>query len=1290
MDIATLGLRVDSSGYVRAMSDVERSSNRATRSGERAERMAQQLRNTLAAFGGALGLQQIVQYADTWNLIEGRLGLVTSGTRNLGVVQNELFSIANRSRQGFEATSELYAKVARGARGLGASQREMLTVTEAIGQSFIVSSASVQQADSAVRQLGQAFASGTLRGDELNSILENSDRLAQAIATGMGVTTGQLRTLGREGKLTSKQVFDAIHSQAGAIEEEFGRMPTTVGQSVTVLKNEILRFVGAGDNATGASKALADTVLLISRNLGNLFALLSAGGAAWLAYTNAAKLATFWTAAVAAAQTIAAYASLAMQIRTVSDAMTLFGMASKGAVAFLTGPAGIAIALGLAVAGLIAYRQRANEAARANDEFAASLASMSRMQVDVTEADVESRLWEEERKLARLREQRQQFRTILQPDYEQVNPRTGLAPVRQVQVETEAYRQQSQVVRDLFANLAAIERHREALAELDFKPTAITGGTALTTQQQDMVRLAQQAAALARLEGDAQARLAIEYDATNKSIDARRQLQGRALNDTLAAIESQRQSDLAALTRDVNRENEDSVRLARQALEIAQAEGPAQEALALQHQAVNREIEMRRRLRGDLLDETLKAIAAEREAGLAALQGTAATEERRANAERIANAREELDLVRARGTVWRETLDGTIAVEQSTADERVRINLAADRAIEEARKRLGGVLAGLLPGTIEAIEEERRLRLETMATNREREHRREIEERTAAVLNDFRGRVAGTFTELFEGVFTRGLDGFRAFFDAVHRMLARMVAETLTRAVMTRIGNSLAGSLAGVFGGLPGAAAQAPSPTAVTMQGAGATMLQASVNMQNAAAMIAGAPPPSAAPAATGTLPPVSAEAQQSFAATLAQYVGPALAGFAAGSIVGGMTSNRGLGAAGGALSGSASGALMGSAFGPAGALLGAGIGALTGALGGLLGSNRRREEAERRTADLMRQNNERLRDLKLSNDGLLMSGRRLVAGADLAARLQAAIASGALSTSAVGGALGGADAGLLQRAVDQAMGRGGTGALQTLETEFGISMEQLSAIARETGIQLYDSAGRLVPEALGQLAEAIGHTIERMTRIGQSLDDQRLRQEAYNKLFGVADTPQQRLEDSYALLRNAAPDLFRQLGLGNLDLTSQAGRDALSEGFREIFRLIDSGSLTPEMLGSFSDWRALLQAVMGTTDALGAFKTALDGVTTDFPHAMRLLLWEQEHGRGVVPAAPANTRAPVRQAAAGSSVAVASFSGPIHVTITPAPGDSGEAILRKIEDATAERAARGGYTYLPRTVIEA
>jgi tape measure domain-containing protein len=45
----------------------------------------------------------------------------------------------------------------------------------------------------------QSLSSGVLRGEEYNSISEQSARLQQALAAGIGVTTGELRKLAEAG-----------------------------------------------------------------------------------------------------------------------------------------------------------------------------------------------------------------------------------------------------------------------------------------------------------------------------------------------------------------------------------------------------------------------------------------------------------------------------------------------------------------------------------------------------------------------------------------------------------------------------------------------------------------------------------------------------------------------------------------------------------------------------------------------------------------------------------------------------------------------------------------------------------------------------------------------------------------------------------------------------------------------------------------------------------------------------------------------------------------------------------
>jgi tape measure domain-containing protein len=168
-------------------------------------------------------------------------------------VQAALFDQAQRTRTSFESTADLYTRLARSASGLGASQADLVRVTETINKAMIISGGSAASAQAALQQLGQAFQEGRLRGDEFNSVVSQAPRLAEAIATGMGIATNDLRAMAEAGKLSAKAVFDALKTQADAVDSQFAQMPRTIGGAMQQIRNEILNTVGSMNDMSGAS-----------------------------------------------------------------------------------------------------------------------------------------------------------------------------------------------------------------------------------------------------------------------------------------------------------------------------------------------------------------------------------------------------------------------------------------------------------------------------------------------------------------------------------------------------------------------------------------------------------------------------------------------------------------------------------------------------------------------------------------------------------------------------------------------------------------------------------------------------------------------------------------------------------------------------------------------------------------------------------------------------------------------------------------------------------------------------
>ncbi|MFG3950375.1 tape measure protein, partial [Acinetobacter baumannii] len=105
------------------------------------------------------------------------------------------------------------------------------------------------------------------RGEELNSVMEQTPALAKAIAKGMGITVGELRSVAAEGKITSQEIVKALRNVESDVDALFAKTDITIGQSLTLLNNEIIKFVGEAGKGSGAAQVLAGSVQTLASNL---------------------------------------------------------------------------------------------------------------------------------------------------------------------------------------------------------------------------------------------------------------------------------------------------------------------------------------------------------------------------------------------------------------------------------------------------------------------------------------------------------------------------------------------------------------------------------------------------------------------------------------------------------------------------------------------------------------------------------------------------------------------------------------------------------------------------------------------------------------------------------------------------------------------------------------------------------------------------------------------------------------------------------------------------------------
>lgn len=217
----------------------------------------------LSGLSVGLFAQGFLAAADASKKLDAQLRLATQASGNFAQAQKDVLRIAQETRAGLEETASLYATFQRNARELGITQEQAARATETVSKAFQVSGASAAEAAGGLRQFLQGVQSGTLRGEELNSVLENAPRLARLLADSLGVTIGELRAMGQEGELTGDKLIRALTDRkfTDGLDKEFKELPVTFDQAMTQVQNAAIITFGAFDRGGEFSKAISNFVV---------------------------------------------------------------------------------------------------------------------------------------------------------------------------------------------------------------------------------------------------------------------------------------------------------------------------------------------------------------------------------------------------------------------------------------------------------------------------------------------------------------------------------------------------------------------------------------------------------------------------------------------------------------------------------------------------------------------------------------------------------------------------------------------------------------------------------------------------------------------------------------------------------------------------------------------------------------------------------------------------------------------------------------------------------------------
>ena len=227
-------------GYRRAAQQ-EEVLNRGLRNGaSAADGMLGRVKSLVATLAAGAGIKAILGMSDKMTSTSARLSFLVDDGGSVDALEQEIMASAQRSRAAYLDTASAIASMGANAGSAFSDNDELIAFMEQVNKQFVIGGATAEGQSAAMLQLTQAMAAGALRGEELNSILENAPGIARAIESYMGVAEGSIKQYAEQGLITSEVVKNALFSVADETNAKFESMPMTWAQVWTTMQNKAL------------------------------------------------------------------------------------------------------------------------------------------------------------------------------------------------------------------------------------------------------------------------------------------------------------------------------------------------------------------------------------------------------------------------------------------------------------------------------------------------------------------------------------------------------------------------------------------------------------------------------------------------------------------------------------------------------------------------------------------------------------------------------------------------------------------------------------------------------------------------------------------------------------------------------------------------------------------------------------------------------------------------------------------------------------------------------------------
>ena len=241
--------------------------DRSSRSASRFEGALNKVGVAIAAAFTIETAKRLIAIGDEMNTLQARVTRLSPSIDAAKESMKALSAIASQTGNSLADTERLWESLTSSLKETGATNSQILALTSTLQKIGTIGGSSTEEMSNALRQFGQSIAGGTVRAEEFNSILEQMPELARQIATGMGISIGELRKRMLEGKLTATDALNAIQNRSQAVNDEFDKMPVSIDRAKNSLDVAFKNAISDLNQAIGLTSTLAGLMQNVADNL---------------------------------------------------------------------------------------------------------------------------------------------------------------------------------------------------------------------------------------------------------------------------------------------------------------------------------------------------------------------------------------------------------------------------------------------------------------------------------------------------------------------------------------------------------------------------------------------------------------------------------------------------------------------------------------------------------------------------------------------------------------------------------------------------------------------------------------------------------------------------------------------------------------------------------------------------------------------------------------------------------------------------------------------------------------